>query len=147
MRYVTNGKGELVVISRSGEIIISDQHGRERERHKLPYGATLNIKPDQQIKAGTVLANWDPLTRPIITEFAGKARFENVEEGVTVAKQVDEVTGLSTLVVIDPKRRGADQGRASAGQAARRCRPGSEDPRHRPLGDDRLPGRCADPGA
>jgi DNA-directed RNA polymerase subunit beta' len=106
MRYVTNGKGELVVISRSGEIIISDQHGRERERHKVPYGATLNIKPDQQIKAGTVLANWDPLTRPIITEFAGRP-FENVEEGVTVAKQVDEVTGLSTLVVIDPKRRGA----------------------------------------
>ena len=107
MRYVTNGKGELVVISRSGEIVISDQHGRERERHKVPYGATLNIRADQQIKAGLVLANWDPLTRPIITEFAGKARFENVEEGVTVAKQVDEVTGLSTLVVIDPKRRGA----------------------------------------
>ena len=107
MRYVTNGKGELVVIARSGEIIISDQHGRERERHKLPYGATLNVKPDQQVKAGTVLANWDPLTRPIITEFAGKVRFENVEEGNTVAKQVDEVTGLSTLVVIDPKRRGA----------------------------------------
>jgi len=109
MRYVTNGKGELVVISRSGEIIISDQHGRERERHKVPYGATLNIKPDQAIKAGTVLANWDPLTRPIITEFAGKAKFENVEEGVTVAKQVDEVTGLSTLVVIDPKRRGSNK--------------------------------------
>ena len=107
MRYVTNGKGELVVISRSGEIVISDPHGRERERHKLPYGATLNIKPDQQVKAGTVLANWDPLTRPIITEFAGRAKFENVEEGDTVAKQVDEVTGLSTLVVIDPKRRGA----------------------------------------
>lgn len=106
MRYVTNGKGELVVISRSGEIIIADQHGRERERHKVPYGATLNVKADQPIKAGTVLANWDPLTRPIITEFAGKAKFENVEEGVTVAKQVDEVTGLSTLVVIDPKRRG-----------------------------------------
>jgi DNA-directed RNA polymerase subunit beta' len=107
MRYVTNGKGDLVVISRSGEIVISDQHGRERERHKVPYGATLSIKADQTIKAGTILANWDPLTRPIITEFAGKARFENVEEGVTVAKQVDEVTGLSTLVVIDPKRRGA----------------------------------------
>jgi DNA-directed RNA polymerase subunit beta' len=107
MRYVTNGKNELVVISRSGEIIIADQHGRERERHKVPYGATLNVKADQQLKAGHVLANWDPLTRPIITEFAGKARFENVEEGVTVAKQVDEVTGLSTLVVIDPKRRGA----------------------------------------
>ncbi|TBO27714.1 DNA-directed RNA polymerase subunit beta' [Aquabacterium lacunae] len=107
MRYVTNGKGDLVVISRSGEIVISDQHGRERERHKVPYGATLNVKADQTIKAGLVLATWDPLTRPIITEFAGQARFENVEEGVTVAKQVDEVTGLSTLVVIDPKRRGA----------------------------------------
>jgi DNA-directed RNA polymerase subunit beta' len=107
MRYVTNGKGELVVISRSGEIVITDPHGRERERHKVPYGALLAIKADQQIKAGQVLATWDPLTRPIITEFAGRAKFENVEEGVTVAKQVDEVTGLSTLVVIDPKRRGA----------------------------------------
>jgi len=110
MRYVMNsraGKGELVVISRSGEIVVADAHGRERERHKVPYGATLGVMADQSIKAGTVLARWDPLTRPIITEFAGRAKFENVEEGVTVAKQVDEVTGLSTLVVIDPKRRGA----------------------------------------
>ena len=107
MRYVTNTKGELVVIARSGEVIIQDEHGRERERHKVPYGATLTVKADQQIKAGTILANWDPLTRPIITEFAGTAKFENVEEGLTVAKQVDEVTGLSTLVVIDPKRRGS----------------------------------------
>ncbi|MET3914285.1 DNA-directed RNA polymerase subunit beta' [Variovorax sp. OAS795] len=107
MRYVTNSKNELVVIARSGEIVIHDEHGRERERHKVPYGAILAVKADQQIKAGHVLANWDPLTRPIITEFAGKTQFENVEEGLTVAKQVDEVTGLSTLVVIDPKRRGA----------------------------------------
>jgi len=107
MRYVTNSRGELVVIARSGEIIIHDEHGRERERHKVPYGATLTVNADQQIKAGTVLANWDPLTRPIITEFAGQVRFENIEEGLTVAKQLDEVTGLSTLVVIDPKRRGA----------------------------------------
>ncbi|KRH98806.1 DNA-directed RNA polymerase subunit beta' [Curvibacter sp. PAE-UM] len=107
MRYVTNSKKELVVIARSGEIVIQDEHGRERERHKVPYGAILTVKADQQIKAGTILANWDPLTRPIITEFAGKAHFENVEEGLTVAKQVDEVTGLSTLVVIDPKRRGS----------------------------------------
>ncbi|BEU94818.1 DNA-directed RNA polymerase subunit beta' [Acidovorax sp. DW039] len=107
MRYVSNTKGELVVIARSGEIIIHDEHGRERERHKVPYGATLTVKADQAIKAGTILANWDPLTRPIITEFAGQVKFENVEEGLTVAKQVDEVTGLSTLVVIDPKRRGA----------------------------------------
>ncbi|QJY34618.1 DNA-directed RNA polymerase subunit beta' [Diaphorobacter sp. JS3050] len=107
MRYVTNTKGELVVIARSGEIIIQDEHGRERERHKVPYGATLTVKADQNIKAGTILANWDPLTRPIITEYAGTVKFENVEEGLTVAKQVDEVTGLSTLVVIDPKRRGS----------------------------------------
>jgi len=107
MRYVTNSKGELVVISRSGEIVIQDEHGRERERHKVPYGAVLSVKADQAIKAGVILANWDPLTRPIITEFAGRAHFENVEEGLTVARQVDEVTGLSTLVVIDPKRRGS----------------------------------------
>ncbi len=107
MRYVSNSKGDLVVISRSGEIIIVDDNGRERERHKVPYGAILSIKPDQQVKAGTILANWDPLTRPIITEYAGQVKFENIEEGLTVAKQVDEVTGLSTLVVIDPKRRGS----------------------------------------
>ena len=107
MRYVTNSKGDLVVISRSGEIIVVDEFGRERERHKVPYGATLTVKPDQQIKAGAILANWDPLTRPIITEYAGTVKFENVEEGLTVAKQVDDVTGLSTLVVIDPKRRGS----------------------------------------
>jgi len=107
MRYVTNGKGELVVISRSGEIVIHDEHGRERERHKVPYGAVLTIKTDQTVKSGTILANWDPLTRPIITEYAGKALFENVIEGLTVAKQADEVTGLSSLVVIDPKHRGS----------------------------------------
>lgn len=106
MRYVTNTKGELVVISRSGEIVISE-NGRERERHKVPYGAILTVKPDEAIKAGKILANWDPLTRPIITEYAGQVKFENVEEGLTVAKQVDDVTGLSTLVVIDPKRRGS----------------------------------------
>jgi len=107
MRYVTNSKGELVVIARSGEIVIHDENGLVRERHKVPYGAILAVRADQAIKAGTILANWDPLTRPIITEFAGTVKFENVHEGMTVAKQVDDVTGLSTLVVIDPKRRGA----------------------------------------
>ncbi|MDO9567940.1 MAG: DNA-directed RNA polymerase subunit beta', partial [Hydrogenophaga sp.] len=106
-RYVTNTQGELVVISRSGEIVIHDDIGRERERHKVPYGAILAVKADQAIKAGAVLANWDPLTRPIITEFAGQVKFENVEEGLTVAKQVNDVTGLSSLVVIDPKHRGS----------------------------------------
>lgn len=107
MRVVKNAKGEQIVISRSGEALIVDENGRERERHKVPYGATLLLKEDAAVKAGASLATWDPLTRPIISEYAGVARFDNVEEGVTVAKQVDEVTGLSTLVVIDGKRRSA----------------------------------------
>ena len=107
MRFVKNAKGEQIVISRSGEALITDDNSRERERHKVPYGATLTLKEGATIKAGATLATWDPLTRPIITEYSGVVRFENVEEGVTVAKQVDEVTGLSTLVVIDGKRRSA----------------------------------------
>jgi len=107
MRYVTNGEGEQIVISRSGEVLITDDFGRERERHKVPYGATLAVLDGNQVKAGAMLATWDPLTRPIVTEYAGKIRFENIEEGATVAKQIDDVTGLSTLVVIDAKRRTA----------------------------------------
>lgn len=106
MRYVTSAKGEKVVISRSGEVLITDDHGRERERHKVPYGAMLAVDDGKVVKAGVKLATWDPHTRPIVTEYAGTVRFENVEEGVTVAKQVDDVTGLSTLVVIDHKRGG-----------------------------------------
>ena len=106
MRFVTSAKGEKVVISRSGEVLITDDHGRERERHKVPYGAILAVDEGKAVKAGTKLASWDPHTRPIITEYAGTVKFENVEEGVTVAKQVDDVTGLSTLVVIDHKRGG-----------------------------------------
>ena len=107
MRMVKNAKGEQLAISRSGEALIVDDNGRERERHKVPYGATLVLKEGAAVKAGASLATWDPLTRPIISEYAGISRFDNVEEGVTVAKQVDEVTGLSTLVVIDGKRRSA----------------------------------------
>ncbi len=107
IRYVTNHKGEKVVISRTGEVLVTDDNGRERERHKIPYGATLLVADGKPVKAGQVLASWDPHTRPIITEYGGTVRFEHIEEGVTVAKQIDEVTGLSTLVVIDPKRRAA----------------------------------------
>lgn len=103
MRYVTNTKGEQIVITRSGEVVVFDDAGRERERHKVPYGATLKVTDGEAIKAGAVLATWDPHTRPIITEYAGQVRFENIEDGVTVAKQIDEVTGLSTLVAINPK--------------------------------------------
>ena len=109
MRYVTSAKGEKIVITRSGEVLITDENGREREKHKVPYGSTLQVADGQQAKAGTKLATWDPHTRPIIAEYSGLVKFENVEEGVTVAKQIDEVTGLSTLVVIDPKRGGKAQ--------------------------------------
>ncbi|OFK88805.1 MULTISPECIES: DNA-directed RNA polymerase subunit beta' [unclassified Eikenella] len=105
MRYVANNKGELVVIGRSCELVIHDEVGRERERHKVPYGATLLVQDGSAVKAGQTLATWDPHTRPMITEYAGRVRFENVEEGVTVTRQTDEITGLSTLVVIDGKRR------------------------------------------
>src|SRR5690606_17783725 len=94
MRYVTNAKGERVAISRSGEIVIFDDNRRERERHKIPYGATLVVGDNDTVKAGQRLATWDPLTRPMISEYAGKVRFENIEEGATVVKQLDEVTGL-----------------------------------------------------
>src|SRR5690554_4206679 len=115
MRYVTNAKGEKVVIARSAELVVADEMGRERERHKLPYGATLFVDDGTEVKAGEQLAAWDPHICLIITEYAGTVRFENVEEGVTVAKQIDEVTGLSTLVVIDAKRRGS----GSSAKAAR----------------------------
>ena len=115
MRFVTNAKGDKVVISRSGEVVIVDDNHRERERHKVPYGALLSVTDGKLVKAGMVLANWDPHHRPIITEYPGTVKFEHVEEGVTVAKQIDDVTGLSTLVVIDPKRR--------AGAAAKGVRP------------------------
>ena len=104
MRVVTTVRGEVIVVARSAEVIIVDDHGRERERHKVPYGANLAAKQGDALRAGVVLATWDPHTRPIITEYSGTVSFQNVEEGVTVAKQIDEVTGLSTLVVIDPKR-------------------------------------------
>ena len=84
MRYVTNARDEKVVISRNGEFLIEDDAGRERERHKVPYGATLLVNDSKPIKVGEVIATWDPHTRPIISEYAGQVKFENVEEGITV---------------------------------------------------------------
>ena len=113
MRYVTNESDEKVVIARYAEIVIIDDVGRERERHKVPYGAMLHVSDGSIEKAGKVLANWDPHTRQIVTEYSGTVKFENVEEGVTVARQIDDVTGLSTLVVTDPKRSSSSQGKDS----------------------------------
>ncbi|MBN3859744.1 DNA-directed RNA polymerase subunit beta' [Neisseriaceae bacterium PsAf] len=103
MRYVANKKDELIVIGRSCEIVIHDEIGRERERHQIPYGATLLVSYGQEITEGTILATWDPHTHPMITEHEGVIAFENMEEGVNVEKQTDPITGISTLVVVDNK--------------------------------------------
>ena len=143
MRYVTSAKGEKIVITRSGEVLITDENGREREKHKVPYGSTLQVADGQQVKAGTKLAVWDPHTRPIIAEYSGLVKFENVEEGVTVAKQIDEVTGLSTLVVIDPKRGGKGQTKGLRPQVKLFDADGEEVRMHgsESCRDDYLPGR------
>lgn len=115
LRTVVNPKGEHIVISRSGEVFVTDDMGRERERHKVNYGATLLVKEDQKVKVGTVVAQWDPHTRPIVSEYAGRVHFENVEEGVTVVRQMDELTGVTTLVVVDAKQK--------SGSAKKQMRP------------------------
>lgn len=98
-------KGYQVVISRSGEIVIEDMDGRERERYKIPYGAMLTVDDGEQVKAGEVVANWDPHTHPIVSEVAGHVKFSDMLEDVTIEKWVDETTGLASAVVIDPKQR------------------------------------------
>lgn len=102
IRYVTKANGEMVVISRSSEIVILDTHNREREQHKIPYGAVIYYQKGDAVKAGDKLASWDPHARPVIAEYSGTVALENVEEGVTVVKEFDEITGLTTLKVIDP---------------------------------------------
>ncbi|MCB1650211.1 MAG: DNA-directed RNA polymerase subunit beta', partial [Pseudomonadales bacterium] len=105
MKTVENAQGNLVVVSRSGELLVSDESGREREKYKLPYGAVITLDKAQKVEAGQVVATWDPHTHPIISEVAGKVAFANMEEGITVRRQTDEITGLSSLSVIDPAER------------------------------------------
>jgi DNA-directed RNA polymerase subunit beta' len=105
MKTVENIKGELVVVSRSGELIVNDINGRERERYKLPYGALITVGKKVEVEVGQVVATWDPHTHPIVSEVAGKVSFEHMEEGITVREQTDEITGLSSISVIDPAER------------------------------------------
>jgi DNA-directed RNA polymerase subunit beta' len=102
LRSVTKHNGEVVVISRSTEAIIYDSHNREREKHKIPYGAVIHLLDGQDVKVGAKIASWDPHSRPVIVEHSGKIVLENIREGLTVVKETDEVTGLNTLKVIDP---------------------------------------------
>ena len=105
LKTVRRESGELVAVSRSGEIAIVDDHGRERERYKLPYGAVISVPAEATAEAGQVIAQWDPHTHPIITEVAGKVVFEDMEEGLSINRQMDEITGLSSITVLDPKDR------------------------------------------
>ena len=107
MKTVENTKGQLVVVSRSGVLIVNDINGRERERYKLPYGALVTVGKKVKVKAGQVVATWDPHTHPIVSEVAGKIAFAAMEEGITVREQTDEITGLSSISIIDPAERAA----------------------------------------
>ena len=107
IKTVAHHKGYLVAVSRSGEISVIDDLGRERERYKVPYGATITVDDGDQVKQGQIVANWDPHTHPVVTEVAGKLKFQDFVDGVTVAEQIDEFTGLTSIVVLDPKSRGA----------------------------------------
>jgi len=107
MKSIERADGNLVVTSRSSALSVADEHGREREFYKLPYGAVLTVKDGDTVDAGQIVAKWDPHSHPIITEQAGKAQFVGMEEGITVRTQTDELTGLSSIEIIDPKDRPA----------------------------------------
>jgi len=105
VKLVNHAAGHSVVVSRSGEVIVQDEYGRDRERYKVPFGASLGVGEGDSVKPGQVIANWDPHTHPIITELDGIVVFTDVDEGVTVNKQTDELTGLSTYVVMETSQR------------------------------------------
>ena len=107
IKTVHHEKGHLVAVSRSGELGVVDEFGRERERYKIPYGATITVNDGDVVGAGQSVANWDPHTHPVVTEVAGMIKFSDFVDGITVTTQVDEVTGLTSTVVLDPKQRGS----------------------------------------
>jgi DNA-directed RNA polymerase subunit beta' len=107
-------KEHLVVTSRSGELAVIDEFGRERERYKVPYGAVLSIKEDDQVTPGQLVATWDPHTHPIVTEVSGNIEFEDFIDDVTVTTQVDEYTGLTSTVVLDAAQRGGTEYKPTA---------------------------------
>ncbi len=106
IKTVQHEKGHLVAVSRSGEIGVVDEYGRERERYKIPYGAVITVKEGAEVTGSQVVATWDPHTHPVVTEVAGFLKFQDFVDGLTVTSQVDEVTGLSSTVVLDTKQRG-----------------------------------------
>ena len=104
-KFVTNSEDHLVITSRSSELTVIDELGREKERYKVPYGTILNKKDGEAIASGDIIANWDPHTHPIITEVGGKVQFVELIDGVTMVRQTDELTGLSSIVVTEAGQR------------------------------------------
>ena len=107
VKAVHHEKGHWVAVSRSGEVGVIDDYGRERERYRIPYGAVITAKEGDQLVPGQIIATWDPHTHPVVTEVAGLIRFQDFIDGITVSTQVDDITGLTSTVVMDPKQRGA----------------------------------------
>ena len=103
LNTVIDSAGFHVVMNRNGEVAVIDETGRERERYGVVYGAKLRVGPDGPIKAGGLIAEWDPYTMPILTEGSGRVHFGDVIEGVTMEEQLDDVTGLSRKVIIESK--------------------------------------------
>ena len=107
LKHVTRADGSLIAVSRSGELAIADEFGRERERYKLPYGAVISVAEGDVVAAGAIVAKWDPHTHPIVTETTGIVQFVGMEAGITMKRQTDELTGLSNIEITDPKDRPA----------------------------------------
>jgi DNA-directed RNA polymerase subunit beta' len=107
LKVVQRDKNTWVAVSRSGELAVADASGREKERYKLPYGAVLKVSNDSAVKAGDIVATWDPHTHPIITEVAGRVKLSGMEEGITIKRQTDELTGLTSTAIMDPTERPA----------------------------------------
>ncbi|KGE02533.1 DNA-directed RNA polymerase subunit beta' [Pseudohaliea rubra] len=107
VKVVERQDDNLIAVSRSGELSILDRMGRERERYKLPYGAIIKVGDNAEVSAGDVVASWDPHTHPIITEVAGTVKFSGMDEGITIKRQTDELTGLSSIEVMDASERPA----------------------------------------
>ena len=124
VKSIKRKSGESIVVSRSGSLAVADEHGRERERYKIPYGTLLSVQEGDKVDSGQVVANWDPHTHPIVTEVAGKIKFQDMEDGITVKHQTDDLTGLSNIQVLDPKDRPRPERFTTYGETGRWQRQG-----------------------
>ncbi|MDE0513688.1 MAG: DNA-directed RNA polymerase subunit beta' [Gammaproteobacteria bacterium] len=105
VKLLEQESGNRVVVSRSGDVSLLDEVGRERERYKLPYGAVLTVQDGDAVQPGVKIASWDPHTHPVISEVTGSVQFADIVENKTVSRHIDEITGLTNMMIMDPKER------------------------------------------